>query len=162
MKKNSLSLFLNAEYHLWKGLPSMNEKQLKNVLGEPTHLEEVYLGYYTSQKLTYLMPVLSGGIHAYIRDNQLIMIEAIKTPSYALVDTLTEPCGEKLQEILVNGAYVSEQLYCQIGLILSVATFFEDSNLPQIVRIRSIKSFENPNEFDERYYKSFSNQIKWS
>ena len=161
MKKNPLSAFLNADYPAWKGLTALTDKQLKKILGEPTLTENVHLGYYAAQKWSFPLSVASGGLYAYIREGEVIMIEAMATSHYDLISRLPPPCGEKVQEILLTGAYVSEQLYCQNGLILSVAAFFDTTRSPQIVRIRSIQPFDNPNAFDTRFYKAFEDQMSW-
>lgn len=150
-----LQSFLESDLVAWKGLPLLTVETLTAVLGQPTKTEETKLGWYAANLHIYETESPAGGLAAYSRDSQVVMIEALIPPPLSAMEGLGEPSAVKPHEILVPGAYVHEYLYCQRGLVLSVAEPFEKGSPLRLVRCRGVYPMNSPEEFGPELYMAF-------
>ncbi len=74
---------------------------------------------------------------------------------------LGSPSAIKPHEILVENTYVHEYLFCERGLVLSVAEPFEEGRPLRIVRCRGIQPIDSPEQFGPEFYQSFEDRIVW-
>lgn len=130
-------------------------------MGEPERSEEATLGWYPAQCLTSPMDCPSGGLRAYVRDGEVILVEALVPPPVSLLERLSEPDAVLPHEILSPGAYVHEYLYGGRGLILSVAEPFDREQPRRILRCRGIRPVGSPSDLGPELYLPFEDQISW-
>jgi hypothetical protein len=156
-----LQPFLEGRMLAWNGLAQLSVEAFDDALGEPTAIEDVNLGWYPAQRRTYPMQAPSGGLIVYARQNQVVLIEAIKPTLLSLPEGLEVPCVIKPHEILVEDAYVSEHVFCRRGLVLSIAEPFDKDKPTRIVRVRGFRPIADPTEFGPEYYIAFEDRIAW-
>ncbi|MGB7921937.1 MAG: hypothetical protein WCF57_01700 [Pyrinomonadaceae bacterium] len=157
-----LDPFLNWNLAAWQGLPELPVQALNRLFAAPASEETAELGWYPAQRLEYPVDnVPSGGLVAYARDNRVRLIEAIVPPPSSVIDTLEEPSAILPNEISVQGAYVPEYLYCQRGLVLSVARPFDETQPLRVLRCRGIHPIERPDQFDTELYRSEQTKTFW-
>lgn len=153
--------FLEWNLSAWKGLPKILVETLNATLGAPQSEEDTELGWYPAKRLTYAVDAPCTGLAAYVRNNEVVLIEALVPPPLSAMAALGEPSAIKPHEILVENAYVHEYLFCERGLVLSVAEPLE-GNLPlQIVRCRGIQPISSPEQFGPELYQSFEDRTLW-
>ncbi|HWS90142.1 MAG TPA: hypothetical protein VN282_24445 [Pyrinomonadaceae bacterium] len=153
--------FLDGDLRAWAGLPGLSLATLSAVLGQPSRREETKLGWYDATRYTFEAEAPSGGLAAYIRGGAVVMIEALKPPPASAAEGLGEPCAVKPHEILVEGAYVHEYLYCERGLVLSVAEPFDKAEPSRLVRCRGLRPLAGPEEFGPEFYMAFEERVVW-
>lgn len=156
-----LQSFLEGDLVAWKGLPLLTVETLTAVLGQPTKTEKTKLGWYAASLHIYEVESPTGGLAAYSRDNQVVMIEVPVPPPLSAMEGLGEPCAIKPHEILVSGAYVHEYLYCQRGLVLSVAEPFDKDAPLRLVRCRGVHPMNSPEEYGPEFYMAFEEREVW-
>ena len=156
-----LQSFLEGDLVAWKGLPRLTVETLSAVLGQPTKTEETKLGWCAATVRTYVGESPAGGLAAYSRDNKVVMIEALVPPPLSATEGLGEPSAIKPHEILIPGTYVHEYLYCQRGLVLSIAEPFEKEEPLRLVRCRSVYPMNSPEEFGAEFYMTFEDREVW-
>lgn len=161
MARARLQPFLEGDLLAWKGLPRLNVETLNAVLGQPAKEEETNLGWYDAMLYTYETASPSGGIAAYVRDGEAVMIEALVPPPLSAIEGLGEPSAIMRHEILVDGAYVHEYLYCERGLVLSIAEPFEKEEPQRLVRCRGVRPMSSPEEFGPELYMAFEDRQVW-
>lgn len=159
--RERLQPFLELDLLSWKGLPPLALEILNAALGDPTQREETELGWYPAERYIYKVDASSGGLAAYVRNNSIILIEALVPPPLSVKDGLGEPSLVKPHEILKPNAYVHEYLYCERGLVLSLAEPFQKGQPFEIVRCRGIQPLESPEQFGPELYRSFEDEIAW-
>lgn len=153
--------FLNHELLAWQGLPTITVAELSGTLGSPAETAIAALGFYAADRYTYPLDVPSQGLVAYVRQNQVVLIEALIPPPLSAVEALPEPCGIKAQEIVVPNAYAHEYVYCDRGLVLTIAETLDHRIPNRLVRCRGIPPIATADDFGPAYYKSFEDQIYW-
>lgn len=77
------------------------------------------------------------------------------------MDGLDGPTAVLPHEILVQGTYVHEYLYCQRGLVLSIAEPFQKDQPMKMVRCRGIRLLSSPDEFGPEFYQAFEDKTVW-
>ena len=157
----TLRPFLEGDLRSWNGLPALSMVALGAALGEPGKGERTNLGWYPADRYTYAVDSPTGGINAYARDRVVILIETIVAPPLSAMNGLGEPSAILPNEILAPDAYVHEYLYCEKGLVLSIAEPFEKQRPKKIVRCRGIKPLNSPDEFGPEFYLAFENRTAW-
>jgi hypothetical protein len=155
----ALRSFLEGELLLWRGLPAISAATLHDLWGEPSAREDTTLGWFPAQRITYPMELSSGGIAAYLRNNELVLIQGLVPPPAQILEGLGKPSAIKPREIVLPDAYVHEYLYCERGLVLSVAQTSKEGEALRIVRCRGIRPLEKPEQFDSKLYRSLENKI---
>jgi len=95
---------------------------------------------------------------AYLRDDEVILVETLTPPPLSAMSRLGEPSAIKPHEILREGSYVHEYLYCERGLVLSIAEPFEKGQAWQIVRCRGIQPIDDPRQFGPEFYLPFEDR----
>lgn len=159
--KKIVQPFLENNLLLWKGLPLVSIEIFSEAIGKPTEIEEAELGWYPAERYTFEVKSRSGGIAGYVRNGEVLLIEALKAPPLAAMKGLGEPTAILPHEILVQNTYVHEYLYCERGLVLSVAEPFQKELPLRIVRCRGIRPMRSPDEFGPEYYQSFEDKTVW-
>lgn len=145
----------------WKGLPVITGETLRSVFGKPARTENAELGWYPAQRLRYAMNTASGGFDAYIRDNEVLLLETVNVPPASVLQDLGAPTAVMPHEILVEKAYVHEYLYCARGLVLSVAEPFNKEQPARIVRCRGISPINGPEQFGPELFMAFEDKTVW-
>jgi hypothetical protein len=56
---------------------------------------------------------------------------------------------------------VHEYLFCERGLVLSLAEPFEGGQPSQIVRCRGIQPIDSPEQFGSDFYRAFEDEVVW-
>lgn len=162
MRYEDLKPFVEGDLRSWRGLPTASSSDLDHVLGRPEKREVSKLGYHPAERYVYALDVATRGLMAYVRDNRVVLIEAIQPPPISAIEDLPKPCGIKPQEILVPNAYAHEYVYCEIGLILTIARALKGDAPDLLARCRGIRPIAAADEFGPDYYKPFEDQIAWS
>ncbi|MBE9475215.1 MAG: hypothetical protein IMY85_10025 [Chloroflexi bacterium] len=152
---------LELDIPSWNGLAKITVETLYATLGRPKKVEDVELGWYPALQLTYIMDTPSGGLAVYIRNNEVVLIETLIPPPLSAMVGLGPPSAIKPHEILVENAYVHEYLYCERGLVLSIAESFEEGQPHQIVRCRGIRPIDSPEQFGPELYRAFEDKTVW-
>lgn len=145
----------------WRGLPELSPESLDAVFGSPSQAEPSYLGRYPAHRSTYQLDRPSGGLHAYSRDERVVLVETLLPPPASALSALGPPTEAKPHEILVDGAYVYEWVYAPRGLVLSVAEPFDAPENRRIVRSRGVRPLASADEFGPEFYLAFEDQTSW-
>lgn len=153
--------FLEGDLRSWPGLPHLSPKALSDALGEPDERAETKLGWYPALRLVYRRDTASGGLAAFARSEQIVLIEALIAPPARVLQELGEPSAVKPHEILSPGSYVHEYVYCARGLVLSVAKPFNEGDSIRIIRCRGLRPLASPDEFGPEFYQPFEDQVAW-
>ena len=161
MLHDDLRPFLQGDLLSWRGLPAVTQDALDAALGIPEEHTTTDLGFYAAERYVYPLDVPSKGIIAYARRRRVVLIEAIRPPPASAMEGLPEPWGIKAQEILVSDFYAHEYVYCEMGLVLTVAEPLSGSGPVKLVRCRGIRPIKTVEEFGPEYYKSFEDQVQW-
>jgi hypothetical protein len=157
----ALEPMLALDLPAWHGLPSLSVAAVDAALGSAESSEDTYLGSYAAQRRTYRLDRPSGGLHAYSRDGQVVLVETLSAPPPAVLAELGLPSGTKPHEILVDGAYVHEWVYAPRGLVLSVAEPFATPEDRRVVRARGLRPLESADEFGPEFHLAFEDQTSW-
>jgi len=152
---------LDLDIMSWKGLPRITGETLEAAFGAPAETEDTELGWYPAQRLRYVMNTASGGFNAYIRNNEVVLIETATAPSAAVLHDLGAPAAVMPNEVLADKAYVHEYLYCARGLVLSVAEPFNKEQPARIVRCRGIHPIDGPEQFGPELFMAFEDKTLW-
>jgi hypothetical protein len=75
---------------------------------------------------------------------------------------LPEPSAILSDEIILPDAYAYEYLYCDTGLVLTVAQSYKQENEKYIARCRGLRVLSDVSEFGPEYYQAFDNKVKWT
>ena len=156
-----LQTFASWDIYKWKGLPVLSLDDLREVLGVPIESSDDELGWYQVQRLRFKIESPSQSIDVYVRDGKVLMLQGRTTPPVSILSKLGQPCAIKPHEILLEGAYVHEYLYCKQGLLISVAEFADKKRPLQLIRFRGIRSLEHPDELGAELYRAFEDQVSW-
>lgn len=159
--KGILRPFLEWDLTSWNGLPRVLVKTFSAVLGRPEKVEDARLGWYPAQRFSYPVSMPGGGLDVYVREHEVVLIEMRIPPPLSAMDALGSPSAVKPHEILLEGAYVHEYLFCEKGLVFSVAEPFEEGLPLHIVRCRGIRRIDSPDQFGPEFYQSFEDRIVW-
>jgi hypothetical protein len=159
--REALQPFLALDLLAWQGLPVLPAALLHAALGEPERSEEAALGWYPAQCLTYPRESPSGGLNAYVREGEVVLVEALAPPAVSVLEALGKPDAVLPHEILSPGAYVYEFLYGERGLILSVAEPLAKEQPRQILRCRGIRPLAAPFTLGPELYLPFEDQTSW-
>jgi hypothetical protein len=146
----------------WRGLPEMSCDELAGLLASAPAREPGQLGFYSADRLVFRLEVPSRGLVAYARENRVLLVETIDPPNLETIRELPEPDVVLAQEILVPNAYAPEHLYCDRGLVLTIARPLSGSGPGRLVRCRGIKPLKNPREFGAEYYRPFEDETYWA
>jgi hypothetical protein len=159
--RSALQPLLAGDLSSWEGLPRLSAGTLRAALGQPEQVEEATLGWYPAQRHTFLVEAPGGGLDAYIRNNDVVLVETLTPPPLSAMSALEEPSAIKPHEILREGSYVHEYLYCEIGLVLSIAEPFDKNQSLRIVRCRGIQPIDDPDQFGPQFYMPFEERSVW-
>lgn len=159
--KAAIQPFLDGNLALWKGLPRIAVETLSSAIGKPTKIEEAGLGWYPADRYSFAVKCASDGIAAYVRNREVILVEAFTAPSLPAIDDLGKPTAILPHEILVQDAYVHEYLYCERGLVLSIAEPFQEGQPSKIVRCRGIRPLISVDEFGPEFFQAFEDRTVW-
>ena len=159
--KAALQPFLAHQLGSWTGLPKSKLETLKAALGEPVKMEQAALGWKPAERYTFRVESPSGGLLAYTRQGEVVLIEALVPPPLSAMEGLGEPTAILPHEILSPGVYVHEYLYCERGLILGIGEPFRKEEPLNIVRVRGIRPLDSPSEFGPEFYQAFQDQTVW-
>jgi len=145
----------------WHGLPLIGSDSLEDVIGPIKNRTEVLLGAYPAE--CYLFEVGTSGqeIAAFVRLGVVVMMENLRPPQISSMEYLEEPCAILPQEILVEGFYAYEYLYCSRGLVLTVAKALEEKKDQErrLIRCRGIRPIDSVKDFGPELYMSWENLI---
>jgi hypothetical protein len=161
LARAALAPLLAGDLAAWRGLPKLRAAALVAALGEPVLREAAQLGWHPADRWVIQPAGVSGELVAFVRDGEVLMVEVAPPPSPDL-EALETPCAILPHEILREGAYVHEYLYCSRGLVLSVAEPFDQSLVRSIVRCRGIRPIEKPELFGPELYCAFEDRKSWS
>jgi hypothetical protein len=153
--------FLRGELESWRGLPDVSIQTITEALGPPEGPESVTLGWFRAERFEYRVESATGGMAAYARDGRVVLVESLVAPDISASNRLGEPCAVKPQEIVVPDAYVHEYLYCDRGLVLSIAEPFASGSPSRILRCRGIAVMAEPSGFGPDLYRAFEDQVVW-
>jgi len=156
--QTALRPLLAGDLLAWRGLPRLSADTLHAAFGKPKQAEESTLGWYPAQRYTYPVERPQSGLIAYLRDDEVILVETLTPPPLSAMSRLGEPSAIKPHEILREGSYVHEYLYCERGLVLSIAEPFEKGQAWQIVRCRGIQPIDDPRQFGPEFYLPFEDR----
>src|ERR1051325_7683106 len=101
-----LQPFLDGDLLAWQGLPRFSVATLNAALGEPVGEETVQLGWYPARCNRYVTQDPSGGLLAFVRNRQVVLIEAVNPPPIAVLEVRGEPSAILPHQIVVKDAYV--------------------------------------------------------
>jgi hypothetical protein len=164
--RTALAPLLDADLTRWRGLQPLSRTALEAAFGAPTTVEEADLGHVPALRLRYDSDrprfTDSPRFTAWERDGAIVMIEADRMPAVDMLARLPTPDARLQHEILLDGAYAREYLYCAIGLVLTVAEPFDRSGPNAIVRARGIAPLADPSGFGPAYYLPFADQVRWA
>lgn len=161
MLYDMLHPFLHHDLLAWPGLPAITVAELTEALGQPADRDVTTLGFYPADHYTYPLEAPSQGITVYARHQQVVLIQALVPPPTSAMAELPEPCGIKAQEILVPGAYAHEYVYCDRGLVLTVAKALNHHDPDCLVRCRGIQPIATVEAFGPDFYRPFEDQMYW-
>lgn len=159
--KEAVRPFLEQNLVLWAGLPRTTVETLSRAISQPIKMEQGSLGWYPAERYTFRVESPAGGLIAYARHAEVVLIEALVAPPFSVTQGLGEPTAILPHEILSPLAYVHEYLYCERGLVLSVAEPFQEGKPMKIVRARGIPRLHRASEFGPEFYQAFQDQIAW-
>lgn len=159
--QQSLQPFLDLDLLAWKGLPLLSVAAMDDAFGSPGAVEDDYLGWNPAQRRIYSFEAASGGLIAYARQGRIVMIETIHPPTLESLEGIEDPCVIKPHEIIVDGAYVGEHVYCKRGLVLSIAEPFEEGKPRWLVRCRGFEPINDPTEYGSDYHIAFEDRTVW-
>lgn len=162
MDQKSIILFSQGTINHWMGLPKgLLINELIELFGNPLETTEGSLGYYPALRYNFIDVGNKAGFVAYVRQRFVVLIETKILPDAIVLNELSVPDAILPHEILVEGAYAAEYLYCERGLVLTVAKHFNNNIPDEIVRCRGFEKINSTHEFDSRYYKSFEDSRSW-
>ena len=156
-----LKPLLDQDLVLWKGLPKTLVETLTAVLGQAIKTEQAALGWYLADRYTFKVEEPARDLVAYARNGEVVLIQPFVPPPLSAMEPLGQPSAILPHEILSPDAYVHEYLYCQRGLVLSIAEPFQKGKPWDIVRVRGIRPLDNPNEFGPEFYRVFEDKMVW-
>jgi len=142
----------------WHGLPPTPASDFDAAFGPPLRSTKTNLGFLPADRLVH--DTSEGELIAWIRRGQAVMIEVAAEHPVSVLGGLEQPCVVLPQEILVPEAYARERLYCERGLVVTVAHPF-DGTEDRIVRFRGISPIATPAEFGTDLYKPFEDRASW-
>ena len=158
----ALDPMLCVEPTRWRGLPQVTVAELDALLGAPDESVDAVLGFYSATRRRYRPGATGQGLAAWARDGAVVMVETLASPPASVLEALPEPSAVLAHEILVPDAYAHEYVYCDIGLVLTVAQPFRDGEPNRIVRCRGVAPLNSPAAFGPAYYRAFEDQVRWS
>ena len=159
--KAAVQPFLDGNLLLWKGLPRTTVEIFSAAIGNPAKVEEAGLGWYPASRYTFELESASNGLAAYARGGDVILIEALAAPPLSAMHGLGDPTAILAHEILLQGTYVHEYLYCEKGLVLSVAEPFQKDLPIKVVRCRGVRPLSSLDEFGPEFYQAFEDKMVW-
>lgn len=139
----------------WHGLPLLAPAAFDAEVGPPVAFAEAALGDEPAERRTY-----PGAILAWVRDGTVVLVEVAGAWPATALDALESPCAILPNEILVQGGYAHEYLFCARGLVATVVQP-HDGGANRIVRLRGIAPIAGPDEFGRGYYQAFEDRIRW-
>lgn len=158
---SELESLLFGNLMLWKGLPNISVIELEVLLGKTEESETVKLGAYPAQRLKFPQQKGNRALMAYVRYGQVVMVEVLPPPDFNVLSGLPKPTTILPQEISVEGAYAHEYLYCERGLLLTVAQSFEKSEHHRLIRCRGIQPLSSPDQLGPDLYMPLDTEVKW-
>ena len=135
----AIRTFIEGRLDRWNGLPAIRASELVDSLGQPVQREEVTLGAYPALRLTFAVPDRAATLHAYERGGQVVMVERSPPPDITAMESLPEPSAVMPQEVHIDQSYAHEVLYCERGLLLTIAEPLDGSGRKRLVRCRGIR-----------------------
>ena len=156
-----LAPLLAGELAAWRGLPELSRAELVAALGEPERSDEAQVGAYPAERLEYAGDPSAPALAAFVRDDRLIMVEVVPAPEFSVLAELPEPTAILPQEIDVDGAYAHEYLYCERGLLLTVAQTLGRPEPDRLVRCRGVRPLAEPADLGAELYMPLEAQVKW-
>jgi hypothetical protein len=159
--KSIFKPLLEGDLLLWRGLPVISAESVIATFGQPSAMDETDLGWYPATCYTWDFKTPEPNMTVYSRNGELVLIETKVSPPIEILKSLGELSAILPHEFLIPGTYVHEYLYCQRGLVLSVAEPFQKELPLQIVRCRGIKIMSRAAEFGPEYYRSFEDETVW-
>jgi hypothetical protein len=138
----------------WHGLPPLPADAFDATLGAPAIVAEAELGGLPAERRAY------GDVIVWARAGAIVMVEFAGAWRAATLDALESPCAILPNEILVQGGYAHEYLFCVRGLVATVVRP-HDGGANRIVRLRGIAPIAAPDEFARGYYQAFEDRIRW-
>ncbi|MEA3012192.1 MAG: hypothetical protein QOD42_737 [Sphingomonadales bacterium] len=143
----------------WHGLPPVATGAFDAALGPPEAVADEDLGHYPAERRTYR--VEGRAVAVWARAGAVVMVEIAAPLPPSVLDGIEPPCAVLPNELLVEGGYAHEYLFCARGL---VATFVESraAGGDAIIRLRGIAPLATADEFGPALYKPFEDQIGWA
>jgi hypothetical protein len=111
------------------------------------------VGWYPAERLEFPLQVPSGGLAAYVRGGDVIMLETLRPPPTEVLGELGEPDGILPQELFRSGSYVHEYVYATRGLLLSVAEQLRGPADLEVLRARGIKVLASVRDLGPDLYR---------
>jgi hypothetical protein len=143
----------------WRGLPPVATDAFDAVLGPPAAAAREDLGYYPADRLTYCA---SGReIIVWAREGAVVMVEAAAALPGSALDALGAPSAVLPNEILVEGGYAHEYLYCRRGLVATVVQPYRTGER-KVVRLRGIAPLGRAEALGPDLYKAFEDRTSWA
>src|SRR5436190_17579445 len=109
--KASMQPMLDHNLAAWSGLPKTNVETLVAAFGSPAEHEQAALGWYPADRYAFNVESRGGGLTAYVRNGEVVLIETLVAPPALAMQGLGEPTAILPHEILAPDAYVHEYLY---------------------------------------------------
>lgn len=158
MQLGVLRPFLYCDLAQWSGLPQLTLDDMVRTLGTPQAQTVEHLGYYPCERYCFPLATPTGGLIAYTRQGNVVLVETVALPAPAIPAGLPEPCGQLPHELLIEGAYAHEYVYCEKGLVLTIARSLKNVEPDRLVRYRGVRRLANVSEFGPEYYKAFEDR----
>jgi hypothetical protein len=143
----------------WRGLPPVATEAFDAALGPPAAVASEDLGYYPAERRAYCV----GGreVIVWAREGAVVMVEAAAALPGSALDALGAPSAVLPNEILADGGYAHEYLYCARGLVATVVQPYQ-AGAHKVVRLRGIAPLDGPDAFGPALYKAFEDRVSWA
>ena len=158
-----LYALLDFRLDAWRGLPAWSLADVTAALGEPADRTEAMLGMYPALRQSHALPgCAAGGLMVFSRQSRVVLIETFSAPPIEVLARLGEPDARLPHELNAADAYVWELVFCQRGLVLSVAEMFDSSRPAAVVRCRGLRVLARPEDYGAELYLPLESRTGWS
>jgi hypothetical protein len=158
---DQLDSLLLGNLSKWKGLPIISITELEDLLGRTGESKTARLGAYPAQRLEFPHQRGDRTLIAYARHGQIVMVEMLPPPDSSALSGLPQPTAILPQEISVEGAYAHEYLYCERGLLLTVAQSFGRPEPDRLIRCRGIRPMLDRSQLGPELYMPLDTEVNW-
>ena len=159
--KAQLDSLVRGDIDRWYGLPSVSIDEVKSILGKAEEVQEAAVGAHPAGLYRFSHSPSGSKIDIYERHGMAIMVEVRPVPNVDLLSVLGAPTAVLPQELSIEGAYAHEYLYCDRGLLMTVAQDLSGKIPDKVIRLRGIKKMKGPDELNSELYFPLDAQENW-